>query len=318
MKKYIIYFLLCITGMSNAQDQIFKRDNSKVDAKIIEINQNEIKYKLFTYQDGPTIIVAKQEVVLIIYQNGVHEVINASSTSNNTQELPMIIYSNNYNGNVPNRDSIEKEAVKELLSTKNLVSFNMMEPINGSFGLSYIREFANNYLHVYVPITVGFAAPYFTQGINTLFSGNNYSYNNSNSTSISDFRYSNKTYEIGLGIHLQTSGKRAVTHFIGPYVGTSQFTGTYSKSERIFDTNGNYLGYENSNNNFTMSRTYIMLDNGVLFRVNKNFNIMLLAGLGYHIDTYQSVDDPTKAVNYNRNQMPLNAFKFGLSFGYRF
>ena len=45
---------------------------------------------------------------------------------------------------------------------------------------------------------------------------------------------------------------------------------------------------------------------------------MMLVGVGYHIDTYKTADDLTKATNYNKNQMPLNAFKGGLSFGYRF
>lgn len=316
MKKYVLYLVFCITSVGYAQDQIFKRDNSKVEVKILEINQNEIKYKLFTYQDGPTIIVAKKDVALIIYQNGVHEVITAATPETNIQQTPVVVYSSNYNR--PNRDSIEKAAVNVLLSTKNLVSLNMMEPINGSFGVSYLREFAHNYLNVYVPVTIGFAAPYFTQAVNTLFSGNNYYYNNGYTTTISDFKYTNKTYEVGLGVHFQTSGKSAVTHFIGPYVGTSQFTGTYNKTESLYDSNGYNIGYTYTSNKFTMDRLYVMLNNGVLFRVNKNFNIILLAGLGYHIDTYKSTDDPTKAVNYNQNQLPLNAFKFGLSFGYRF
>jgi hypothetical protein len=123
---------------------------------------------------------------------------------------------------------------------------------------------------------------------------------------------------VGLGLHFQTSGKRAVTHFIGPYIGTSQFTGTYSKTENLYDPNNGYNTSVVTLRNFTLDRLYVMLDNGVLFRVTKNFNIMMLAGIGYKIDKYKTDDNLTEAINYNKNQFPINALKFGLSFGYRF
>jgi hypothetical protein len=320
MKKTLVLILSSLSIIGYSQDQLFKKDNSKVDVKILEINPTEIKYKLFTYQDGPTITVSKKEVALIIYQNGVHEVITAApETPPTPTETPFVVYNSYSSSPRINRDSIEKAEINKLLSTKNLVSFNMIEPINGSIGISYIREFANNYFHAYVPITIGFSAPYFTQAVNTIFSGSSYYYNNSNNSfSVSDFKFSNKTYEVGLGIHFQTSGKRAVTHFIGPYIGTSQFKGTYNRTENYYNPN---TGYSNSTvtlRNFSLERTYVMLDNGVLFRVTKNFNIMMLAGIGYKIDTYKTDDKLTEATNYNKNSFPINAFKFGLSFGYRF
>lgn len=317
MNKFLLYILVCLTGVGYAQDQIFKKDNSKVDAKILEINQSEIKYKLFTYQDGPTIIVAKKDVALIIYQNGVHEVINATAPEVTGQELPIILY--NYNTNKPNRDSIEKAEINVLLSTKNLISFNMMEPLNGCLGINYIREFAHNYLHVYVPFTVGFANPYLSQSVSQTFNYGNYSYGGY----ISDFKYSSKTFETGIGIHFQTSGKKAVTHFIGPYFGMAQFNGTFRDGY-------NYGVYGNNStelHGFVLNRYYYMLDNGVLFRINKNFNIMMLLGIGFKKDVFIANDPNVYLQNkyggqnyygYSYSSFPLNAFKFGLSFGYRF
>lgn len=320
MKNLLTLIFIALVGCSFAQDQLFKKDNTKIEVKILEINQNEIKYKLFTYQDGPTISILKKDVALIIYQNGVHEVLNApTEAAVPVNATPMIVYNSTPSTRI-NRDSIEKAAFDDLVSNKNLVSLNIMDPLNGSFSLNYIREFANNYLHVYVPVSVGFSAPYFSQAVNTLFSGNNYNsyYNNYNYLMVSDFRYTNKTYEAGLGLHFQSSGKHAVTHFVGPYVGTSQFTGTYSITESIYDPNYGYYATQTRSSSFTLKRVNVMLDNGVLFRVTKSFNIMLLASFGYHIDTFSAVDDLTKAYNYNKNQFPINAFKFGLSFGYRF
>lgn len=320
MKKLLTVMLIAFVGSCFAQDQLFKKDNTKIEVKILEINQTEIKYKLFTYQDGPTITILKNDVALIIYQNGVHEVLNApAETTAPSNATPMVIYNATPTTRI-NRDSIEKAAFNDLVSNQNLVSLNIMDPLNGSLSVNYIREFAHNYLHVYVPLSIGFTAPYFSQAVTTMFSGNNYyyNYNNTSYMTVSDFRYTNKNYEAGIGIHFQSSGKHAVTHFVGPYVGTSQFTGTYVMTKYIYDPNSGYSSTETSTNSFTLKRVNVMLDNGLLFRVTKNFNIMLMGSLGYHIDTFNAPDDLTKAYNYNKNRFPINAFKLGLSFGYRF
>ena len=324
MNKFVFYLLVCLTSIGYAQDQLFKRDNSKLDVKILEINPTEIKYKLFTYQDGPTITIAKKEVALIIYQNGVHEVITTEAPTPVVQPTPqpIVVYKEYISPRI-NYDSINDAKMKDLLSTKNYISMNILEPINGSFNISYLREFAMNYLHVYVPVSVGFTSPHFTQISNTLFTGysESYAYSGKDYFSVSDFLFTNKTYEIGLGLHFQSSCKKQVTHFIGPYIGQAQFTGTYNKTAYTYNqTSGYYTSKYTELNKFTMDRLYLMLDNGVLFRPTKNFNIMLLVGLGYHIDTFKG-EDLTKSTNYRTPQQrvfPLNAYKFGVNFGYRF
>lgn len=313
MKKLLLYLLCCITGITYAQDQLFKKDNTKLEVKVLEINPTEIKYKLFTYQDGPTIIISKKDVALIIYQNGVHEVI----TTDPAAEKPTVIYYSPTQR--PALPTLNDSALfRQLTSTKHLVSLNILDPLNGSFGVSYCTEFAKNYFNLYVPVSVGFTNPYFTQSTNSLVNNNyNYSYS-SNGYTVSDFKFSCKTIDAGLGLHFQTSGKHPVTHFIGPYIGMAQFTGTFRESFYTYDQYTGYSNYSFADRSFVMNRVYVMLDNGVLFRATKNFNIMLLAGVGYHVDTYISNHAPNSAINYSPYQFPVNAFKFGLSFGYRF
>ena len=187
-----------------------------------------------------------------------------------------------------------------------------MDPLNGTFSLSYLREFANNNANLYIPVSVGFTEPYMNQSsVNTFYSPNRYN--------ISDYKFSRKTFEIGLGVHFQTSGKRAFTHFIGPYVAMAQYTGTYI--ENIYSTNSNYyVPSEKIDHSFVLNRTYIMLNNGFLFRATKNFNIILNAALGVKKDYYVSnnPEDYYATSNYNSYTFPITAFKFGLSFGYRF
>src|ERR1035437_4589629 len=72
-----------------AQDTVVKRNEEKVIAKIIEVNQNDIKYKRFDYQDGPTFTVVKWELKYIVYGNGVKESFeNYSAPINKVIESP--------------------------------------------------------------------------------------------------------------------------------------------------------------------------------------------------------------------------------------
>src|ERR1035437_1108886 len=73
-------FLFASLTFIHAQDTIIKRNEEKIIAKIIEVNQNDIKYKRFDYQDGPTFTVVKWELKYIIYGNGVKESFENFST----------------------------------------------------------------------------------------------------------------------------------------------------------------------------------------------------------------------------------------------
>jgi len=59
-----------------SQDIILKQDGSEIKAKVIEITDQQIKYKDFDFQDGPVRNINKSEVFVIIYQNGQREVFN--------------------------------------------------------------------------------------------------------------------------------------------------------------------------------------------------------------------------------------------------
>jgi len=121
MRVILFCALVSLLSALRAQDQLFKKDNTKLDVKILEINPTEIKYKLFTYQDGPLIIISKKDVALIIYQNGTHEVINTpSEIAPLTQTV--IIYSDDFKSNKRknNRD-------KDSLKTKNSMNLQVQK-----------------------------------------------------------------------------------------------------------------------------------------------------------------------------------------------
>jgi len=81
-------FLLCTFAIilfpfvSFGQDKIYKTDNTVIDAKVMEINSAEIKYKKFSNQNGPAYIITKKEVSMIVYENGEKEVYNQAQKNN--------------------------------------------------------------------------------------------------------------------------------------------------------------------------------------------------------------------------------------------
>jgi hypothetical protein len=85
MKAILLFFCaLCVAASVSSQnaskaDRIYKKDNSVIDCKIIEVTSGEIKYKKANYLDGPTYSLAKNEVVTIQYANGDSEVMNAAA-----------------------------------------------------------------------------------------------------------------------------------------------------------------------------------------------------------------------------------------------
>jgi len=74
-KPFLIFVLFCLTGFfAKSQDQLFKKDNSKILVTIVEVSPDAIKYKMADNPNGPIYIVSKNDVAMIIYKNGEHEV----------------------------------------------------------------------------------------------------------------------------------------------------------------------------------------------------------------------------------------------------
>lgn len=66
------FFLLLalIAAKSFSQDTIHTINGQKIQAKVTEIGETEIKYKLFTNMDGPVIVMYRNKVNKIRFENG--------------------------------------------------------------------------------------------------------------------------------------------------------------------------------------------------------------------------------------------------------
>lgn len=76
MEKHIIKSLVAIivlifaTNLASAQDTIYKKDKSIMISKVYEVNTDDIKYKDWNNQDGPTFSMDKTEIDKIVFSNG--------------------------------------------------------------------------------------------------------------------------------------------------------------------------------------------------------------------------------------------------------
>jgi hypothetical protein len=86
-KSILSSLIFFISFLSFAQDIIYKTDKSEVKAKILEVLDNDIKYKKFDFQDGPTYSMPKSEIFMIIYKNGQKEMFETKKISKSNPEV---------------------------------------------------------------------------------------------------------------------------------------------------------------------------------------------------------------------------------------
>lgn len=71
MKKYLLVLLCAIVWLSGcAQDIIVTTESERIEAKIIEVYENDVKYKKMNNPDGPIFVIYTSKIDSIIYQNG--------------------------------------------------------------------------------------------------------------------------------------------------------------------------------------------------------------------------------------------------------
>ena len=75
MKRTILLLFAALCGVltAAAQDLIVKTDATKIEAKVIEITTETVRYKRFSNPDGPTYVLPVKEIHYIQYANGEKE-----------------------------------------------------------------------------------------------------------------------------------------------------------------------------------------------------------------------------------------------------
>lgn len=87
MKRQIVLAMLSLAAMHvAAQDVVVKKDGSTILAKVLEVNQDNIKYKKFSNPNGPTYTLGLSDVMSVNYENGEKETFDVSATSDSESQ----------------------------------------------------------------------------------------------------------------------------------------------------------------------------------------------------------------------------------------
>ena len=84
----VIVLSLCLCALAGAQDVITRTDGTDIKAKVTEVLPDVVKYKKFTYLDGPVFTIRKSDILIIRYENGSNEVFAGQSPAASSQQQP--------------------------------------------------------------------------------------------------------------------------------------------------------------------------------------------------------------------------------------
>ena len=102
MKRTIVLLVcLLVGGIISAQDIITKNDGTDIQAKVMEVEQSQIKYKKFSNLEGPTYIISVSDILMITYENGEREMYNTDTAVEKKSSLPQgVMTYNSWSGKV--------------------------------------------------------------------------------------------------------------------------------------------------------------------------------------------------------------------------
>jgi hypothetical protein len=132
MRIFIVLLLVLACKILPAQDTIVMKNGDLIVAKIIEVNESSVKYKKFSYQEGPLFIISIERIAEIRYADG----------SKDT-----------FAGN----NSKPSEARDSSLYGRNLLSLNATNFLFGNVSLSYEHFGKKGNFGLRIPVYIAYS-----------------------------------------------------------------------------------------------------------------------------------------------------------------
>lgn len=286
-KALLTTFAFLTLYAANAQDKIYRRDGSLLDAKVTEVNNRTISYKKAENLEGPTYVIDRSEVEKIKYENGSIEYFNEAPARGPHARTPHELPVRGQNNRVP--------------YGKNILSFAPVQMTNTSvtgLGLHYERMLDKRGMFaIYIPLV--------------------WSINSYGNTYYNGYSYDNQTYSMfwtypGLKIYPAGSNHK-VSYGVGPSLALCAGNRTYTYDN--YDPNtGNYTKTTTNKDVFQMG---IMVNNSLNIQPSPHLYLGVELGLGIpYIHNNDNYSNNYNTPGYNYDDEPLVQFNFKI--GYRF
>lgn len=128
MKKILFLTAFCVLTFQilNAQDIIVTKQSTRIDAKILEVSDTEVRYKKITNMDGPTFVMSTSEISSILYANGEVMVMGKSDKANTAKhnDKPVVMLYREFDKIVSNEsDRAEVPNLKEIIGEEQYLSY---------------------------------------------------------------------------------------------------------------------------------------------------------------------------------------------------
>jgi hypothetical protein len=283
--------------IGQAQDQLFKKDNTKLLVKVTEVSPDEIKYKLFANLNGPVYVVSKTEIALLIYENGQHEVMSASAEPAMQGPAGPVMRP----GRMNQADSLK------YFGHPSSLALNFFGFANGEVGMIYQRDFIKSNFNVIIPIAIGVARPALTESVY---------YNNG----YGGLKLDQKLFEVGLGINYYPSLRFPVNYYIGPTIKYMQYNCTQSYTYSDPTVSQNYYATKTITQSSVLSSYCYSITNGIIFRTRSRLMLNLFGSLGFRSDQLNNkIIDPVHGSEVQTLRSPINVYFWaGFAVGFCF
>ncbi len=288
MRYSFILIISLLAFQAQSQDKIYKRGGDIILAKIQEIGVDEVKYKLFEEQEGPTYGIEKDRIVKIIFQNG------RTETYKSSLKDPTL-----YQG-----------------QSKNALKLNFLSPLSGYTQFGYERSLKPGR-------SIEFNLGIIGLGKNQVI---DYTYYLPGTNVPTEYKRDAKGANIGIGykfIKTPDFINRNIrfAHLLqGSYIKPTIYTGVYG--ENIIDYKTQVPIAERR----TVAYGSLMVELGKQWIFSEQFMLDIYFGLGYCFDninddgrySYSSVSDEYQAYHFNTLRLgssPGFALSGGLKIG---
>ena len=267
----------CLPG--RAQDLIRRRDTTRIEALVLEVEDSQIFYKKRAAQDGPTSVISTAYVQYVQYRSGTR------------QEFPQLA--------VSAASVLPSPPAEKLVNRgRNVVSIRPGDLVFNNATVTYERLLGvDSRVGVKVPLTVGVGHP--------------------SPVDRRDNHYQKyKTFSTGLELNFYPGPKERIRYYIGPAIQYGRFLYRYAERMGELDFFGLYLGKVFGNYQESTGQHFaVLLNNGFWYQLGKRFVFTADCGVGWQTKVLDETRKNLDTGNLNGSHFKVAG---NLNAGYQF